>query len=268
MPKISVIMSVYNTEKYLEEAILSILNQDFEDFELIILDDFSSDKSFEICQKFEKIDKRIKLFRNEKNMWISFTRNKLISLTNTNFICTQDSDDISFKNRLSLLYNFLEHNKNYAVVSGNMEIIDEESEKIWERKYSQNIEKIILKKSPISNPASLFRKDIFLEVWGYDKELDYAEDYDLWLKIFSKWYKIWVLQDFVLKYRIRNNQTKSEKLKETLKNTIFIQKRAIKKYGLKANFSDKIYHFLEKILLFLPEKFVLFLFKKLEYDKK
>lgn len=268
MPKISVIMPVYNTEKFLKESIESILNQDFSDFEFIILDDFSSDNSFEICEYYAKKDNRIKLFRNEKNMWISFTRNKLISLTNTNFIATADSDDISFKNRFFLLYNFLEQHKDFAVISGNMEIIDENSKKIWERKYSQNIEKIILKKSPISNPASLFRKDIFLEVWGYDKNLDYAEDYDLWLKIFSKWYKIWVLQNFVLKYRIRNNQTKSEKLKETLKNTIFIQKRAIKKYWLKANFSDKIYHFLEKILLFLPEKFVLFLFKKLEYDKK
>jgi glycosyltransferase, family 2 len=65
--KISVVMPVYNTKKFLEEAIKSILNQDFQDFEFIILDDFSSDGSFEILQDFAKKDKRIRLFRNEKN---------------------------------------------------------------------------------------------------------------------------------------------------------------------------------------------------------
>ena len=106
--KISVVMPVYNTKKFLEEAIKSILNQDFQDFEFIILDDFSSDGSFEILQDFAKKDKRIRLFRNEKNEWISFCRNKLISLSKTNIICPQDSDDISEKNRLSLIHDFFE----------------------------------------------------------------------------------------------------------------------------------------------------------------
>lgn len=270
MPKISVIMPVYNTEKYLKEAIESILNQDFQDFEFLILDDFSTDKSFQICQKYAKKDKRIKLFINEKNKWISYTRNKLINLCTTDLICTQDSDDISAFDRLSSLYNFLEKNQDFAAVSGNALIIDENSLKIWERKYSQNIEKIILKKSPFANWASIFKKSIFLEVWGYDKNLDYAEDYDLWLKIFSKWYKLWVLDKFLYSHRIRNWQTKSEKIKETLKNTLFVQKRAIKNYKIKASFSDYLNYFLLKILSFFPSNFILFLFKKLEYknDKR
>lgn len=268
MPKVSVIMPVFNTEKFLKQAIESILNQDFQDFEFIILDDFSTDKSFQICEEFAKKDKRIKLFQNQKNMWISFTRNKLISLTNTNFICTQDSDDISEKNRISKSFEFLEKNPEFAVCSSDLLIIDENSEEIWKRIYQKNIEKIILKKSPVANPASMFRKKIFFEVWWYDKELDYAEDYDLWLKIFAKWYKIFVFDEIFLKYRIRSNQTKKINLKETLKNTLKVQKKAIKQYKIKASFSDKIYHFLEKILLFLPQNFVLFLFKKLEYDKK
>jgi glycosyltransferase len=67
MPKVSVIMPVYNTEKYLPQAIESILNQDFSDFEFIILDDCSKDKSFEICQLYAQKDKRIKLFKNKEN---------------------------------------------------------------------------------------------------------------------------------------------------------------------------------------------------------
>ena len=270
MPKVSVIMPVYNTEKYLPQAIESILNQDFSDFEFIILDDCSKDKSFEICQLYVQKDKRIKLFKNKENKWISFCRNKLISLAETNLICSQDSDDISALNRISLLYNFLEKRPEFAVCSGNLEIIDENDKILWFRKYSQNIEKIILKKSPIANWASIFRKSAFLEVWGYDKNLDFAEDYDLWLKFFSKWYKIWVLQNFLSKHRIRTWQTKSKNLKQTLKNTIFVQKRAKNIYKIKASFSDYIHYFLLNIFLIFPSIFIIFLFKKLEYknDKR
>ncbi len=266
--KLSVIMPVYNTKKYVGKAIESILNQSFKNFEFIIIDDCSTDKSYKICEKYAEKDKRIKLFRNEKNMWISFTRNKLISLSNTNYIASQDSDDISLKDRLKLSFQFLEKNKNYAVVSWNNLIINENWKEIWKRIYSDNIKKIILKKSPISQPSSMFRKDIFLKVHWYDKYLNYWEDYDLWLKFFSKWYKIKNLNDFLVKLRIRKGQTKSEKLKQTIKNTIFIQKRAVKKYWIKSKFSDKIYLFLENFLLYLPSSFVIYLFKKIEYRWK
>ena len=265
--KISVIMPVYNTEKYVTEAIESILNQSFSSFEFIIIDDYSTDWSYEICKKYAKKDSRIKLFRNDENMWISYTRNKLISLTKTNYISSQDSDDVSLKDRLKKSFDFLEKNKDYAVVSGDNIIIDENSKEIWYRKYFDNIEKIILKKSPISQPSSMFRKDIFLEVNWYDKNLNYWEDYDLWCKIFAKWYKIKNLWKKLIKLRIRKWQTKFSKLKQTIKNTIFIQKRASKEYWIKASFSDKIYWFLEKSLLFLPGSLIMYLFKKLEYKK-
>jgi len=264
---ISVIMPVYNTEKYLSKSIDSILNQSFRDFEFIIIDDCSTDNSYKICQEYSKKDYRIKLYRNETNMWISVTRNRLINLSKTNYIASQDSDDISELNRLELEYCFLKNNLHYWVVSWNNIIIDEENNIIWYRKYSDDIKNIILKKSPISQPSSMFRKNIFLDVWWYDNKLNYWEDYDLWLKIFCKWYKIKNLEENLLKYRIRDWQTKSKKLKETIKNTLFIQERAIRKYWIKKNFSDKIYFILEKILLYLPSNLVMFLFKKLEYKK-
>lgn len=266
MPKIWVIMPVYNTKKYLKESIDSILNQSFKDFEFIIVDDFSNDWSYELLQEYEKKDDRIKLYRNEKNMWISFTRNKLISLSNTNLIANQDSDDISELNRLELQYNFLINNSDYSTISSNNLIINENSEIIWERIYNEDINKVILKKSPLSNPASMFKKDIFLELWWYEELLNYGEDYDLWLKMYLNWYKLKVLNNYLLKLRIRNWQTKSSKLKETLKNTINLQKKYIK-LGIKASFSDKIYIFLEQILLFLPNVIILNLFKILEYKK-
>jgi hypothetical protein len=200
-------------------------------------------------------------------MWISFTRNKLISLSKTNYIASQDSDDISKKNRLQLSFDFLEKNIDYWVVSWNNIVIDEKWKKIWKRKYSNNIKNIILKKSPISQWSSMFRKDIFLKVWWYDKNLNCAEDYDLWLKMYSRWYRIKNLNFDLYKVRIREWQSKSSMLKDTIKNTIFVQKRAVQKYWIKSNFSDKFYLVLENILLYLPSSFIMFLFKKIEYKR-
>jgi glycosyltransferase involved in cell wall biosynthesis len=116
-PLVSVIMPVFNTKKRVGEAIESILNQTFSDFEFIIVDDCSTDGSYELLQKYAKKDKRIQLFRNEKNQGISFTRNKLIEYSSTDFICTQDSDDVSEPNRIEREYDFLAQSEEYAVVS-------------------------------------------------------------------------------------------------------------------------------------------------------
>jgi glycosyltransferase involved in cell wall biosynthesis len=264
--KVSVIMPVYNTKQWVWEAIESILNQTFEDFEFIIIDDYSSDGSYEICKKYAEKDKRIKLYKNEKNKWISFTRNKLIELASTDYITTQDSDDISIKNRIELEYNFLLNNPNYSVVWWNCEIIDKNGEKIWLRKYSDDISSVIMKKSPLSNPSTMFRKSLFKKVWWYEKWLNYGEDYDLWLRFYLNWYGIKNLDQTLLKYRLREWQTKSTKLKETLKNTIKLQKKYIKLW-IKTSFSDKIYLLCENILLLLPSKFIDFLFKKITYKK-
>lgn len=264
--KCSVIMPVYNTEKYLKESIESILNQTLIEFEFIIIDDCSTDNSYKILEDYLLKDSRIKLFKNKKNMWISFTRNKLISLTNSNYIATQDSDDVSLEKRLELEYDFLSKNNEYWAISSNNIIINEASDIIWFRKYSDEIKNVILKKSPLSNPSSMFRKDVFFNLWWYKEWLNYWEDYDLWLNMYFNWYNLKILDEYLLKLRIRDWQTKSSKLNETIKNTIMLQKKYIKMW-LKPSFSDKIYIFLEQVLLILPNFVILYLFKKLEYKK-
>ena len=263
-PLFSVIMPVYNTKEYVWEAIESILNQSLKEFEFIIVDDWSTDWSYEICEEYAKKDKRIRLYKNDKNSWISYTRNRLLSLAETDYIATQDSDDVSCNDRLKLEYEFLSKHNDYWVVAWDNEIIDEEWKKIWLRKYSDNISSVILKKSPVSNPTTMFRKSFFEEVWWYEKWLNYGEDYDLWLRFYLKWYWIKNLPLVLLKYRVRKWQTKSDKLKQTLKNTIKLQEKYIKLW-IKPSISDRIYIFLEKCLLMLPSNIVLWLFKILNY---
>lgn len=264
--KISVIMPVYNTEKYLREAIESILSQSFRDFEFLIIDDGSTDGSYEVCEKYAQQDARIQLSRNEKNMGISCTRNKLIELASSEYIAPQDSDDISLPHRLELCYDYLQSHLKAAVVSWNNIIIDEVWNTLWYRKYHNNIKNIILKKSPISQGSSMFRKEVFESLWWYDKNLNYGEDYDLWMRFFQNWYKIKNLDQDLYKVRIRSWQSKSDKLKQTLRNTLLVQERAIERW-LTPSISDRLYRYCLQALLIFPSSFILFLFKLLEYKK-
>ena len=261
---VSVVMPVYNTNQFVWEAIESILNQTFKEFEFIIVDDWSTDWSYEICQEYAKKDNRIRLYKNEKNRGISYTRNKLISLATTDYIALQDSDDVSMKDRLKIEYEFLSKYSDYCVVSWDNEIMDEEWKKIGYRKYSNNIPNVILKKSPVSWATTMFRKNILDKLWWYEEWLNYWEDYDVWLKMYLNGYKIKNLNKNLYKVRIRERQTKSDNLKQTLKNTIKLQEKYIKKW-IKPSISDRVYIFLEKCLLLLPSNVILWLFKLLNY---
>lgn len=260
-PLVSVIMPVYNTKEYVWEAIESILNQTFKDFEFIIVDDWSTDWSYEICEEYAKKDKRIRLYKNDKNSWVAFTKNRLIELSTTDYLASQDSDDVSTQNRLKLEYDFLESHKDFAVVAWNNIIIDEEWKIIWHRKYSDDIRSVILKKSPVSHPTTMMRKSDFLSVWWYTK-VKYVEDYDLRIKFYTEWYKIKNIDKDLLKYRIRKWAQKSN-VKQTIKWTLKCQEKAYDK--IKPSISDMVYHYCLWLLTLLPNSWIMALFKLLTY---
>lgn len=266
---VSVIMPVYNTEKYLWEAIESILNQSFKNFEFIIIDDFSDDWSFELLQKYEKKDERIKLYRNEENKWVVRTRNILLDKVSDKsiYIAIMDADDLSEISRLEKEVNYLESNLDYSIVWSNINIINEKWKINWSRKYPEDnseVSNIIWKKSPLAQPAVMIRKSSLGKIGVYNEDFERCQDYELWFRFFDNWFKIWNIQEKLLKYRVFSEQWKIKHLKLTLKNTIKIQKKYIfqKKYFSISNF---VYFSLEKLLLFLPNTFILWLFKKIEY---
>ena len=109
-PFISVLMSTYNGETFLKESIESILNQTYDKIKLLLLDDGSTDGTYKIYKDYSQIDNRIEVFKNDINLGLTKSLNKLISQTNTNFIARQDADDVSDINRLEKQINFLEKN--------------------------------------------------------------------------------------------------------------------------------------------------------------
>ena len=263
-PLVSIIMPVFNTEKFVGRAIESILAQTFTAWELLVVDDGSTDGSDDIVATYTERDSRIQLVRCP-HQGIAATRSILIDMATTPYIATMDSDDESMIDRIGREYVYLQSHPDCGAVSGANSIIDENNIHIGHRSYPYNVRRILLRQSPLSNPSSMFRLEVFREVGGYREGLDYGEDYDLWLRMYARGWQLANLPQTLLRLRIRSGQTKSSRLRETIRNTIAIQKRAIREYGIRATLGDRWTIFLERLLLLMPPSFVLWLFKRRTY---
>ncbi|MEM6744426.1 MAG: glycosyltransferase family 2 protein, partial [Pseudomonadota bacterium] len=130
-PKVSIILPVYNSEKFLHECLESIVGQDFDSFEVLAHDDGSEDKSLGILKEFSRFDERFKI-SSSKNNGIVKTLNYLISASNSPYLARIDSDDICISSRIRKQYDFLERNKSIGLVGSYVECIDENGRTIRE----------------------------------------------------------------------------------------------------------------------------------------
>jgi len=189
-PKISVIMPVYNAEKFLREAIDSILNQTFKDFEFLIINDASTDRSNKIILSY--IDPRIRFLENDKNLGSAETRNKGLKIAKGNLIALMDADDISMPNRFELQYEKMQKDKKIIVLASIYNVMDEHGKFLYTEKHALSSEEIYYTlqfRNCLGQSTIMFRKEIILKKFkGYDGNHE-AEDYNLWLKASSN-YKI------------------------------------------------------------------------------
>lgn len=225
-PNISVVMSVYNGEEYLPESIQSILNQTYINFEFIIIDDASTDNSWEILKSFSEKDNRLRLFRNEKNIGIEgFIKNLNFGCkkAQSKYIARIDQDDISRKDRLQLQFDFLESNPDIFIAGSAMRKIDVTGNIIGKMNAPLNdktIRELMPKKISLYHPVIMFRKEYY-ETFYRDK-IRYCEDYDFYLRIMTDSFKMANLEDYLLDYRILHNSM-SRKQDKVIKN-LFIDK--------------------------------------------
>jgi len=264
MPKISVVMPNYNCEKYLPEAIESILNQTFTDFEFIIVDDGSTDKSWEIIQEYAKKDDRIIAIKNEKNLKICKTLNKWLELVRWKYIARMDSDDIAEKEWLDKVYNKIISNSELWLVGSNFIIIDKFWKKMWEKQFPETdkeCKNAIWFRNPFAHNTIIFRKKCFEDFWWYDEKYLYAEDLELWIRFWQK-YKFYNIQENLVRYRVFwwNSILKKQKL--MIQNTLKARKKAVKLW-YKMSLKWKIFYFWTWFMQFLPPRFVLWLFNKI-----
>jgi len=200
-PKISVIMAVYNSEKFLNESINSILNQTFKDFEFIIINDCSTDNSLKIIKEFIKKDNRIKLINNERNLGAAGTRNEGLKIAKGKYIAILDSDDISYTQRFVIQYNYLEDNPHIFLVGSSAIYINENGKEIRKfRKYDdyKMLAWRLPKSCSIIHSCVMFKNEGFL----YKEEFESVEDYKLFLELLSQGKNLTNLPQFLIKYRV------------------------------------------------------------------
>ncbi|HAH70341.1 MAG TPA: glycosyl transferase [Succinivibrionaceae bacterium] len=227
-PKVSVLMPVYKTDKtYLKEAIESILNQTFKNFELIIIDDCPSDPREDVVLSYK--DNRIIYIKNYKNLGISATRNKLISLAKGEYLAIFDHDDISFPERLEKEFKFLDSHPDVGVVGAWREDIP--SHKIVKvPEFDHEIKKILMEHFGIIHTVSMIRRSVLIENHiGYEEEFSPAEDYALWLKLINTT-KFYNIQEVLLKYRFHENNTTFSQIDKMTKATQALQAIYRRKY--------------------------------------
>jgi glycosyltransferase involved in cell wall biosynthesis len=185
-PRVSVLTPIYNTNPtHLRECIESVLAQTFTDFEFLILNDSPDNMEIEkIVKEYAKRDKRIKYFKNDRNMGITPSRNKLLDMARGEYIATFDHDDISVPNRLELQVDFLDKNPNVGVVSGLMEYFGEKNYIRQYPEYDADIKMYMTDNCSVSHTASMMRKSVLDENdIRYESYFSPGEDYRLFARL-------------------------------------------------------------------------------------
>lgn len=213
-PVISILMGVYNCETTVGDAILSILSQTYSEWEFIICDDGSSDKTRNIVDKYAEMDARIICISNNCNMGLAYTLNHCLSLARGKYIARMDGDDICTKNRLQIEKDFLDNNSKYDLVSCAMEFYDDKG-KYGEYIYPKFPKKTdLIKNSPFCHAGCLIRKEVLTRLGGYsiDKRVERMEDYDLWFRFMAEGFYGYNIPEILYSMRDDRNAFKRRKL--------------------------------------------------------
>jgi glycosyltransferase involved in cell wall biosynthesis len=247
IPRVSVLMPVYNSAQYFPAAIESILNQTFHDFEVVVVDDHSQDGSWDLARAYARKDPRVRVWRNPENWKLCKTLNRAIGFSRGEFLARMDSDDISLPERLARQVAFLKAHPEVGICGGTMEVMDAQGRSLGSRHYAltdAEIRKRIFRYSPFSHPTVMFRRRVLEQAGLYNPQFEHAEDYELYFRL-GRLAKFGNLPDTVLRYRQAETSVTTAKLRIMESRTLQIRLLAAKEYGYPMSFFDKIYWILQ-----------------------
>lgn len=209
MVKLSVIMGIYQCEDTLKESLDSLLNQTFQDFEIVLCEDGSSDHTYDIAQNYaDKFPSKIILLSNETNKGLAYSLNRCLNNTNGEYIARMDADDQAVNTRLEEQLLFLERHPSFAMVGSTALLFNKEETWGYRKVKEYPMKHDFLFSSPFIHPTIIIRQSILKELGGYSvkKETLRTEDYDLFMRLYIRGYKGYNIQTPLLYYR-ENAQT-------------------------------------------------------------
>ena len=212
---VSVVMAVFDGERYIREAIDSILGQSFRDFEFIIINDGSTDNTAGILQQYAQLDERLLVFQQE-NRGLIAALNRGCGQARGKYIARLDADDVSVPDRFEKQVDFLDRHPAVAVLGGAIKLINPKGALIGEWRYpvdDRQIKEELLRTNCLCHPAIMMRKDAFDATEGYRRPFRHAEDYDLWLRMAER-FELANLPDILLYYRVHAGQVSPKNLSQ------------------------------------------------------
>ena len=222
----SVIVPIYKVEKYIHNCIQSIISQSFKDFELIVINDCSTDSTGEILNRFAELDKRVKVHTNEVNLRLPSSLNKAISLAQGKYIARMDADDICLPERLEKQYKFMENNPNVALSSCRFMTLKNgviSSGGCGGKCDNESIKALLLVTNPILHPGIIAKADAIRSLL-YDKNFTCTEDMELWTRFVMAGYDVEIMPDYLMIYRLHDKQITETTLEKQHKEVVAIQK--------------------------------------------
>ena len=212
--RVTVLMSEFNTkEEELRESIESILNQTYKNFELLIIDDCSNERSIEIIKSYK--DDRIKIIHNKENLGLAKSLNKGISLINTDYIVRMDTDDIAKKGRIEKQVKFAYEHPEYSIISGNANYFNEKGIFLTSNGKGEQKKENFVKGTPFIHPTMIIKTKDIKEIGGYPNYRR-AQDYAMAMEMYAKGYKGYVMEDVLIDYRMNTAGYKKKKFKYRL----------------------------------------------------
>lgn len=204
-PKISVLMPTYNRADFLSKSVESILSQEYKNFELIIVDDGSTDDSWILLWNYLKYDSRVRIYFNKKNHGISYTRNRLLDLAKGNYLACIDSDDLSYPNRLRRQSQYMEKHPDIAVTFSYTKINGKINDKYYFNGTTDEAMLNLLFMIPFTHSSMMIRKE-FLKKYHikYNELYPVAEDYELYYQIFINRGKFYIIPEYLVDVRIHH----------------------------------------------------------------
>jgi hypothetical protein len=213
-PMVSVLMPVYNGERYVAQAVESILAQTFTNFEFIIIDDGSTDASGSILQSFADRDDRICLIRRD-NKGLIKTLNEMLKLAKGEFLARMDADDISTPTRLERQIEFLTHHPDVVCVGGAYELMDSKGRTVMTATMPQDNAEIqhmiLIGRTIINHPCAMIRRAALMAIGGYDETMLTVEDLDMLLRL-GEIGKLANIKEVVLRYRFHTNSVSAKNI--------------------------------------------------------
>jgi glycosyltransferase involved in cell wall biosynthesis len=242
---VSVVIPAFNAAAFVSEAIESILRQTYGDYEVIIVDDCSTDGTWDIIQTFARSDARIRAFRNERNLGIAGNRNKGVGLARGRYLVWQDADDISMPARLEHQRDFMQRHPDVGIVGGFIELF-RGAEVLGVRRYPADdaaLRRCIFRYSPISQPAAMVRVDALRDAGEYDLRYPTAEDIDMTFRIGER-FTLANLQEVVVRYRENDQSATFTRLRKMELNTLEIRRKYSRSPHYRMTLADRLYNML------------------------